>query len=69
MHTREPAIPSDAWVKSSYSGANTSECVETAAMPRGTAVRDSKRPVGPRLSFSHSAWSGFVTALQEGELG
>ncbi|MFI0775895.1 DUF397 domain-containing protein [Streptomyces sp. NPDC021212] len=45
-------------------------CVETAKLPdRKTAVRDSKRPDGPVLGFSHGAWVDFVTAVRGGQLG
>ena len=40
------------WRKSSYSGAN-GQCVEVAVpAPSSIAVRDSKDPQGPSLSFS-----------------
>ena len=38
------------WVKSSYSFAN-GNCVEVAALPGAVAVRDSKDPGGPVLTF------------------
>ena len=68
MHSRTPVIPSGAWFKSSYSGANTSECVEAASASAGTAVRDSKRAGGPQLAFTSSAWGEFLAALLEGQL-
>ncbi|MFD5031907.1 DUF397 domain-containing protein [Streptomyces sp. NPDC058405] len=57
------------WFKSSYSGGNTTECVEAAQLADGTAVRDSKRRDGVRLSFSEEAWGGFVVAVRERRLG
>ncbi|WP_250298640.1 MULTISPECIES: DUF397 domain-containing protein [unclassified Streptomyces] len=63
-----PAIPNSSWCKSSYSGANTSECLEAAAVPSGTAIRDSKDPLGPQLAFGNSAWTGFITALRSGRI-
>ncbi|MET7661118.1 DUF397 domain-containing protein [Streptomyces sp. NPDC005373] len=48
------------WFKSSYSGGNTTECVEAAFVPSGVLVRDSKRPEGPHLEVSAQAWSGFL---------
>jgi hypothetical protein len=47
-----------AWRKSSRSS-NASNCVEVAFTP-GPAVRDSKNPAGPTLTFPHAAWSTFL---------
>ncbi|MBM7438913.1 DUF397 domain-containing protein [Streptomyces sp. HB132] len=56
-----PSSPAPAtWFKSSYSGANTTECVEAAHLPDVTAVRDSKNPHGPVLRFGHKSWRGFL---------
>ncbi|RDG36389.1 DUF397 domain-containing protein [Streptomyces corynorhini] len=51
------------WFKSSYSGGNTTECVEAARLPGSTVIRDSKNTDGPRLFFAQDAWAGFVGAL------
>ncbi|EFL24359.1 putative toxin-antitoxin system, toxin component [Streptomyces himastatinicus ATCC 53653] len=57
------------WHKSSYSNGSGGNCVETAKLPdHDTAVRDSKRPDGPVLGFSHDAWGDFVTAVRRDEL-
>jgi hypothetical protein len=53
------------WFKSSRSAAN-GNCVETAFIDGKIAVRDSKDPEGPMLSFSPGAWSGFVADIHEG---
>ncbi|WP_071528729.1 DUF397 domain-containing protein [Streptomyces mutabilis] len=50
------------WFKSSYSGGNTTECVEAAFVPSGVLIRDSKQPAGPRFSVSAEAWHRFLTA-------
>ncbi|WP_406727393.1 DUF397 domain-containing protein [Streptomyces sp. GD-15H] len=62
MPARSPALHDLAWFKSSYSGANTTECVETAFIPPGVLIRDSKRPEGPWVAVSAQAWNRFVTA-------
>ena len=58
-----------AWHKSSYSGSNGGNCVEVAALPSDSlAVRDSKDPDGPVLTFSRAGWRTFTTALKTGAL-
>jgi hypothetical protein len=39
------------WRKSSFSGGMDEACVEVAHRPGGMAVRDSKNPEGPVLTF------------------
>jgi hypothetical protein len=57
------------WRKSSYSGSNGGNCVEVAALPGNVlAVRDSKNPDGPVLTFSRAEWRTFTTALKTGAL-
>ncbi|MEU9243506.1 DUF397 domain-containing protein [Streptomyces sp. NPDC048385] len=53
------------WFKSSYSGANTTECLEAAFGRAEVLIRDSKRPTGPRLSISAETWSRFVADIVE----
>ncbi|MFI6417710.1 DUF397 domain-containing protein [Streptomyces sp. NPDC050842] len=55
------------WFKSSYSGGNTTECVECAHTPTGTLVRDSKRPEAA-LAFRTNAWQDFVGGAFVGRL-
>ncbi|BAU86042.1 hypothetical protein SLA_5160 [Streptomyces laurentii] len=51
------------WRTSSYSGGQ-GDCVEVAPnLPHLVPVRDSKRPTGPALGFSHDAWRAFLTHL------
>ncbi|WP_329067889.1 DUF397 domain-containing protein [Streptomyces sp. NBC_01429] len=57
------------WFKSSYSGGNTTECVEAARLPGSTAIRDSKNADGPRLVFRQPSWDGFVGAVRGSGLG
>ncbi|MGP4109560.1 DUF397 domain-containing protein [Streptomyces sp. 4N509B] len=48
------------WYTSSYSGAQN-ECVEVAhGLAEAVPVRDSKRPDGPVLLISVTAWSEFI---------
>ncbi|MEU9600442.1 DUF397 domain-containing protein [Streptomyces sp. NPDC048109] len=59
--------PSDApgpvWFKSSYSSSGDgNDCVEVAITSATIHIRDSKRPHGPRLAVTRTAWAGFVGA-------
>jgi hypothetical protein len=47
------------WRKSSFSASN-SNCLEVSWQALATAVRDSKNPTGPRLTFPAPAWVAFV---------
>jgi hypothetical protein len=58
MHA--PDLTRAVWRKSSYSGADYNNCVEVAAVERLTAIRDSKNPTGPMLTFTAPAWRRFV---------
>jgi hypothetical protein len=44
------------WRKSSFSDPNAANCAEIAHIPGGVAIRDSKNPTGPMLTFSTSTW-------------
>lgn len=56
------------WRKSSYSSAEGQNCVEVAVLPLGNyAVRDSKDPDGPTLTFK-AEWSAFIAGVKAGEL-
>ncbi|MDG4806720.1 DUF397 domain-containing protein [Micromonospora sp. WMMD1120] len=49
------------WRKSSRSSGNGGNCVEVADnLPGVVAVRDSKDPTGPTLTFAPAAWRAFV---------
>ncbi|CAL9560469.1 hypothetical protein SUDANB145_04609 [Streptomyces sp. enrichment culture] len=50
------------WFKSTYSGANATECLEAAFVPPGVVIRDSKRREGSWVRFSAQAWGSFVDA-------
>lgn len=53
------------WRKSSRSGTNGGACVEVAPLPGLVAVRDSKDPGGPALTFTHADWRIFTTQLKQ----
>lgn len=49
------------WHKSSRSGSNGGDCVEVADnLPHVVAVRDSKDPDGPTLTFDRATWRAFI---------
>lgn len=65
--TIQPASAPLEWVKSSYSG-NNGNCVEVAVLPGGgRALRDSKDPSGPMLTFSADEFTAFITGAVDGE--
>ena len=57
-----------AWRKSTYSSQD-GNCVEIATnIPGIIAIRDSKDPAGPTLSFTRSDWAVFIRTMNAGEL-
>ncbi|MFI1964040.1 DUF397 domain-containing protein [Streptomyces pathocidini] len=57
------------WRKSSFSTAEGDNCVEVASLAQAVAVRDSKDPEGPFLTFSSDAFASFVSAAVSGGFG
>jgi hypothetical protein len=56
------------WRKSTRSGGNGGSCVEVADnLPALVAVRDSKDPDGPKLTFTRHDWRAFVTGAKDGD--
>jgi hypothetical protein len=53
------------WRKASTSGQGAN-CVEVAPIPDGIAVRDSKDPSGPVLSFTADEWARLVESMKSG---
>lgn len=55
------------WKKSTRSN-GSGECVETARLEGGSqAVRDSKNPDGPVLTFTADEWCAFVGGVKNGQ--
>ncbi|CAL9470876.1 DUF397 domain-containing protein [Streptomyces sp. enrichment culture] len=64
MPARPLAIHGLPWFKSSYSGANTTECVECAYLAHTALIRDSKCSGGPTLSVRPQAWARFIDSVR-----
>jgi hypothetical protein len=63
----DPGLSHAVWVKSSHSG-GSGECVEVARnLPGKVAVRDSKDPHGPVLTFTSGEWTAFTAGVKDGE--
>jgi hypothetical protein len=57
------------WRKSSRSGSNVNtECVEVADLSPILAVRDSKNPDGPRLTFHRHEFKDLLDRVKSGYL-
>jgi hypothetical protein len=56
------------WRKSSFSGGGSEDCVEVAplAASGAIAIRDSKDPNGPGLSFNSAQWARFTNEIKDG---
>ncbi|HEV2403499.1 MAG TPA: DUF397 domain-containing protein [Candidatus Saccharimonadales bacterium] len=54
------------WGKSSYSA--DGNCVETAHLAGGMAVRDSKAPEGPTIAFGAEPWQLAMNAIKLNQL-
>ncbi|MFC8514225.1 DUF397 domain-containing protein [Streptomyces sp. NPDC057257] len=56
----------DHWRKSSYSGPDDgNECMEIAATPTHTSLRDSKTPARATLTFPAEAFTTFSETIKE----
>jgi len=59
---KDQELTSIHWRKSTYSGPTGGDCIELAGLLFGVAVRDSKNPEAPHLTFGRAA---FCEALKE----
>jgi hypothetical protein len=57
------------WRKASYSGSNGGGCIEVASTKARVAIRDSKDPDGPKLTFTAEDWRQFTHQLKGGSPG
>jgi hypothetical protein len=56
----------ETWTKSSYSTGNGA-CVEVKSpVVQAIAVRDSKVPAGPSITFVPGSWNAFVNEVGQG---
>jgi hypothetical protein len=69
-----PDLSRATWRKSSYSNGSGGSCVEIAVLTPASdheddiAVRDSKDPHGPALTFTAPQWRDFTAAIKAHEL-
>jgi Domain of unknown function (DUF397) len=71
---RAPDLSRATWRKSRYSNGSGGSCVEIAVLPGAPggydiAVRDSKDPRGPALTFTACHWRAFIAAVKAHDLG
>jgi hypothetical protein len=59
-----PDLSRARWRKSTQSSGN-GQCVEVAHLDEVVAVRDSKNPDGPTLTFSGQTWAAFIRGLKD----
>jgi hypothetical protein len=62
MATTEHDLSHAEWRKSPHSGSGN--CIETASVPDGIAVRDSADSNGPALFFTCHTWTTFAAVLK-----
>ncbi|MDX3454515.1 DUF397 domain-containing protein [Streptomyces sp. ME02-8801-2C] len=63
MSTTPHPAPDFAWFKSSYSGGNTTECLEAAFTLSAVLIRDSKQPEHSHVVVQGKTWAGFLAGM------
>ena len=67
---RASDLPRANWRKSSRSNhGGDGDCVDVADLPGRVAMRDSKDPTGPALTFTPVEWRAFLGGIRAGEFG
>ena len=56
----------DGWFKSSYSSADSDNCVTVRIAAYHVGVKDSKNPDGSILIFSRGEWQAFIGGIKLG---
>ncbi|MGW2655884.1 DUF397 domain-containing protein [Streptomyces sp. NPDC001478] len=65
MASNRPDVNAATWRKSSYSNGDGGNCLEVAdGHPGLVPVRDSKRPHGPALVVTATAWAPFIESVK-----
>jgi Domain of unknown function (DUF397) len=65
MAARHPNLSRAVWRKSARSSGTGQNCVEVATnLPSIVAVRDSKDPGGPALTFTPDEWKNFTAKVR-----
>lgn len=65
---RASLLRTTTWRKSSYSNPS-GNCVESAELAYGVAVRNSRFPDGPALVFTAAEWDAFLRGVKDGDFG
>ncbi|MEO3781759.1 DUF397 domain-containing protein [Actinocorallia sp. B10E7] len=55
------------WRKSTHSNGAGGDCIEVARTHHFIALRDSKSPHTPYLTFSQKPWAAFLTDVRQGK--
>jgi Domain of unknown function (DUF397) len=66
MYSNTSDVPGSAWRKAQLSVGNGA-CVEVAPVDGMVAIRDSKNPSGPVLTYTSAEWHAFLDGARKGE--